>query len=124
MQDKLKTEAQKLLGSVNSDAISFQNQSVLKISAGCNVVAALDGHMVCLSLHFRRRLSPRAHEVKDTMRKYVSEAQKLGCPSALADAICVFDEGDQPQPRLDRDLRGTIWSVWEQSGVTRAIFFT
>jgi hypothetical protein len=38
------------------------------------------------------------------MRSYVSEAQKLGCPSAPEPPIKVFDEPDRPQPRLDRDL--------------------
>ena len=111
-EDKLETEAQKILGSVSSDATSFQNQSTLKISAACNRVAVLDGHMACVSLRFGRRPSPTAHEVKDAMREYVSEAQKLGCPSAPADAIFVFDEDDRPQPRLDRDLqRGYTVSV-------------
>ena len=104
-EDKLEVEAQKILGSVSSDASSFQNQSTLKISAACNRVAVLDGHMACVSLRFERRPSPTAHEVKDAMRGYISEAQKLGCPSAPADAISVFDEDDRPQPRLDRDLQ-------------------
>jgi len=39
------------------------------------------------------------------MRAYVSDAQKLGCPSAPENAIFVFDEEDRPQPRLDRDFQ-------------------
>jgi aspartate-semialdehyde dehydrogenase len=37
------------------------------------------------------------------MREYVSEAQKLGCPSAPQNAILVMEQADRPQPRLDRD---------------------
>jgi aspartate-semialdehyde dehydrogenase len=111
-EDKLETEAQKILGSVNSDATAFEEQSSLKISAACNRVAVLDGHVACVSLKFAKRPPPSAEQVKQAMRDYVSEAQKLGCPSAPKNAIFVFDEPDRPQPRLDRDLqRGYTVSV-------------
>lgn len=105
-EDKLETEARKILGSVNGDATAFDEQSDLKISAACNRVAVLDGHTACVSLKFKRRPPPSAEQVKDAMREYVSEAQKLGCPSAPQNAIFVFEEDDRPQPRLDRDLQG------------------
>lgn len=43
-EDKLETEAQKILGTVNAEATAFENQSDLKISAACNRVPVLDGH--------------------------------------------------------------------------------
>ena len=111
-EDKLETEAQKILGTVNQEGTSFENQSSLKISAACNRVAVLDGHTACVSLRFAKRPPPSARQVKEAMRGYVSEAQKLGCPSAPENAIFVFDEDDRPQPRLDRDLqRGYTVSV-------------
>ncbi|KAJ2762579.1 aspartate-semialdehyde dehydrogenase, partial [Coemansia nantahalensis] len=36
------------------------------------------------------------------LREYTCEAQRLGCHSAPAHAICVAEEEDRPQPRLDR----------------------
>lgn len=111
-EDKLETEAQKILGAVNKDMTSFQNQSDLKISAASNRVPVLDGHTACVSLRFRKRPPPSANEVKEAMRDYVSEAQELGCPSAPENAIFVFDEDDRPQPRLDRNIqRGYAVSV-------------
>lgn len=104
-EDKLEAEAQKILGSLSTDATSFRNQSMLKISAACNRVAVLDGHTACVSLRFANRPSPSAEEVKNAMREYVSESQRLGCPSAPENAITVFEEEDRPQPRLDRDLQ-------------------
>lgn len=104
-EDKLETEAQKILGSVSSDGTSFNDQSSLKISAACNRVAVLDGHVACVSLRFSRRPPPSAAQVKDAMREYLSEPQKLGCPSAPENAIVVMEEDDRPQPRLDRDLQ-------------------
>lgn len=111
-EDKMGSEAQKILGSINKEATAFENQSSLKISAACNRVPVLDGHTACVSLRFARRPPPAATEVKQAMREYVSEAQIIGCPSAPENAIVVFDEDDRPQPRLDRDIqRGYTVSV-------------
>jgi aspartate-semialdehyde dehydrogenase len=105
-EDKLETEAQKILGSISHDGTSVQNQSGLKISAACNRVAVLDGHTACVSLRFKNRPPPSAEQVKDAMREYLSDAQTLGCPSAPKNAILVMDEPDRPQPRLDRETQG------------------
>lgn len=105
-EDKLETEAQKILGSVNSEVTGFQDQSQLKVSAACNRVAVLDGHMACVSLRFTKRPPPSAEQVKEAMRSYVSDVQKLGCPSAPENAISVMDAPDRPQPRLDRETQG------------------
>jgi hypothetical protein len=68
---------------------------------------------VCLSwTGTQRRPPPSAEEVKQAMREYVSDAQKLGCPSAPKKAIVVMEEPDRPQPRLDRETdRGYAVSV-------------
>ncbi|KAL2117830.1 hypothetical protein VTJ04DRAFT_7490 [Mycothermus thermophilus] len=103
-EDKLEWEAQKILGGVNSDATAFTLRSDLRVSAACNRVPVLDGHTACVSLRFVNRPPPTAEQVREALREYVSEAQKLGCPSAPNPPIKVFDEPDRPQPRLDRDL--------------------
>src|ERR1700712_2029044 len=41
-EDKLETEAQKILGKVNAEVTGFEDHSELKISAACNRVAVLD----------------------------------------------------------------------------------
>jgi aspartate-semialdehyde dehydrogenase len=110
-EDKLETEAQKILGSVNGEVTGFVDQKI-RVSAACNRVPVLDGHTACVSLRFARRPPPSAEEVKAAMREYVSDAQKLGCPSAPQNAIVVMDEPDRPQPRLDRETdRGYAVSV-------------
>lgn len=110
-EDKLETEASKILGSVNDDITGFVDQP-MKVSAACNRVPVLDGHTACVSLRFQRRPPPSAEEVKQAMREYVSDAQKLGCPSAPEKAIVVMEEADRPQPRLDRETdRGYAVSV-------------
>jgi len=110
-EDKLETEAQKILGGVNGDVTGFVDQP-LRVSAACNRVPVLDGHTACVSLRFQRRPAPSAEEVKQAMREYVSDAQKLGCPSAPERAIVVMESPDRPQPRLDRETdRGYAVSV-------------
>jgi aspartate-semialdehyde dehydrogenase len=103
-EDKLENEAQKILGSLNSDASAFAEQEGLRVGATCTRVGVTDGHMAFVSLRFKNRPAPSADQVAQAMREYQSEAQKLGCPSAPAVAIKVFDEPDRPQPRLDRDI--------------------
>ncbi|XXH02680.1 hypothetical protein Hte_009062 [Hypoxylon texense] len=103
-EDKLETEARKILGGVNADATAFVEQAGLRVSAACNRVPVLDGHTACVSLRFQHRPAPPIEDVRAALREYVSEAETLGCPSAPRPSIRVFDEADRPQPRLDRDL--------------------
>ncbi|KAF4463538.1 aspartate-semialdehyde dehydrogenase, partial [Fusarium albosuccineum] len=113
-EDKLETEARKILGSIDDKGTALVEQEGLRVSATCNRVPVMDGHTACVSLSFERRPAPSADEVRDALRQYTSEAQTLGCPSAPQPAIKVFgdDEPDRPQPRLDRDLgRGYTVSV-------------
>jgi aspartate-semialdehyde dehydrogenase len=110
-EDKMEPEARKILGEVNGEVTGFVDHS-LKVSAQCNRVPVLDGHTACVSLRFAKRPPPSAEEVKAAMREYVSEAQKMGCPSAPEHAIVVMEEPDRPQPRLDRETdRGYAVSV-------------
>ncbi|KAK2734291.1 hypothetical protein FQN55_002839 [Onygenales sp. PD_40] len=105
-EDKLENEAQKILGSMNTEATAFEEQANLRIGATCTRVGVTDGHMAFVSLRFQNRPPPSAEQVAQAMREYQSEAQKLGCHSAPELAIKVFDEPDRPQPRLDRDISG------------------
>lgn len=105
-EDKLETEAQKILGKLNGEATAFEEQSDLHVGATCTRVGVTDGHMAFVSLRFKNRQVPSAEEVKQAMREYKSDAQKLGCYSAPPESIKVFDEPDRPQPRLDRDIAG------------------
>ena len=103
-EDKLETEARKILGDINDAKNTFVEQSSLRISATCNRVGVMDGHTACVSLKFEKQPPPSAEQCKEALRNYECEAKRLGCPSAPDPAIWVFDEPDRPQPRLDRDL--------------------
>ncbi|KAJ6779959.1 hypothetical protein PWT90_06605 [Aphanocladium album] len=103
-EDKLETEARKILGGMDDAKTAFVEQEGLRVSAACNRVPVLDGHTACVSLKFKNQPAPSAEAVKKALREYKCEAQTLGCPSAPEPAIMVHDEDDRPQPRLDRDL--------------------
>ena len=111
-EEKMEPETRKILGHVNKENMSFIQRSGLKVSATCTRVNVTDGHMAFVSLRFAKRPPPSAEQVKQAMRQYISDAQKLGCPSAPNPAITVLDQVDRPQPRLDRDAgRGYSVSV-------------
>ena len=57
-EDKLETEAQKILGSVNDEVTGFVDQH-LKVSAACNRVPVLDGHTACVSLRFCEKVATK-----------------------------------------------------------------
>ncbi|ORY01779.1 aspartate-semialdehyde dehydrogenase [Basidiobolus meristosporus CBS 931.73] len=102
-EDKLETEPLKILGSVGSDGASFQELSQTTISAHCNRVPVLDGHLECVSLSFHQKPAPTPEQVIEVLEKYTCEAQALGCYSAPEKAIVYDPSSDRPQPRLDRD---------------------
>ena len=104
-EDKLQSEAQKILGSLSHHGTSFDDHTKLRISTACNRVPVLDGHMACVSLRFTQRPPPDVADVKKALSDYRSDAQNLGCPSAPENSIVVFEEEDRPQPRLDRELQ-------------------
>ena len=111
-EEKMQPETRKILGSLNEDNTGFIPRKDLRVSATCTRVDVTDGHMAFVSLNFMKRPPPSAERVKQAMRDYVSDAQRLQCPSAPVKAITVMEEPNRPQPRLDRDAdRGYSVSV-------------
>ena len=90
---------------MNADKTGFIEQNLV-VSASCNRVPVIDGHMACVSLSCSKRPPPSVAEVKEVLRSSVSDAQKLGCWSAPKPPFQNFEEQDRPQPRLDRNLQG------------------
>ena len=111
-EEKMEPECRKILGGVSTSNGAFVQRSDLRIAAMCSRVDVTDGHTAFVSLRFARRPPPSAEQVKKVLREYVSDAQKLGCPSAPEKAVTVLEQPDRPQPRLDRDAdRGYSVSV-------------
>ena len=100
-ESKLETEPQKILGRFTGDAIA---PHPVVVSASCNRVPVIDGHMVCASVKLARPFDLDA--VRNAWSTFAARPQILGLPSAPAQPIIVLDQDDAPQPRLHRDLGG------------------
>ncbi|GBC81101.1 Aspartate-semialdehyde dehydrogenase [bacterium HR10] len=105
-EEKLETETRKLLGRWEGEGFAF---APLRISAQCNRVPTLDGHMECVSLAFERR--PTREEIIEALASFASVPQQLRLPTAPARPIVVREEPDRPQPRLDREVERGMASV-------------
>lgn len=95
-EEKLEAEARKLLGQLNNDGIAPAN---FALSAHCNRVPVIDGHMVTMSVETERPITPEA--AVQAMREYRCD-DVAGLPTAPDYPIVVRDEADRPQPRRDR----------------------
>ena len=124
-EEKMEWETLKILGGIEetekastdgeaAKILSFDmhKSHPLRISASCNRVPVVDGHVECVSVRFSRRPPPSPQQVREALTAYTPDARSLGCPSAPPHAIYVHEEADRPQPRLDRDYqRGAGVSV-------------
>lgn len=97
-EPKVETEPQKMLGVLADGAVA---PAPFVLSAHCNRVPVLEGHLECLSVAFARR--PAIDEVLSVLRGFRGLPQELGLPSAPPQPVIVRDEPDRPQTRRDRD---------------------
>lgn len=95
-EEKVVRELLKILGEYQG-GFKFAN---IKVGASCHRVCVLDGHTEAVFLETIDEATPDA--VKDCMRNFIGEPQRLSLPSAPIRPIIVRDEADRPQPRLDR----------------------
>ncbi|PVV04663.1 hypothetical protein BB560_000834 [Smittium megazygosporum] len=109
-EPKFEAELMKLLGTVNQTCTGFDSKSNMKVSASCNRVPVVDGHLASVSIKFASANPPSVDQVVECLQNYKSESQILGCYSAPEIAIDVRMESDRPQPRLDR-MNGNGMSV-------------
>jgi aspartate-semialdehyde dehydrogenase len=97
-EPKVESEPQKMLGVVAGEAVE---PAPFVLSAHCNRVPVLEGHLECLSVAFERQ--PQLDDLVAVLRGFRGLPQELGLPSAPPQPIVVRDEPDRPQTRRDRD---------------------
>ena len=95
-EEKLEAETRKLLGTLREDHIE---DAPLALSAHCNRVAVIDGHMVTMSVELASPATPE--EVTRTLNDYRCP-EVNGLPMAPDQPVLVRNEPDRPQPRRDR----------------------
>ena len=105
-EEKMETEPQKLLG--KWDGSRFVDAGV-GLTAHCNRVPVLDGHLECVSIGLKKIASLR--EVQEALRSFEVDAEVGALPSALRHPIVVVDEENRPQPRRDVDAEGGMAAV-------------
>lgn len=98
-EDKVETEPRKMLGTFATDHIAFLPTI---ISAACNRVPVIDGHIVCVSIGLEQKLTE--HEIRAAWAAYRGHAIVQGLPTAANPVLIYTEQPDRPQPRRDRDL--------------------
>lgn len=94
-EDKLVNEPCKLLGQLQPDG-GIKPASIA-ISAQCNRVPVLEGHLECVSVKLGRRAS--VQEVREAFEEFTSPIARYGLPSMPEKLIAVFEDERFPQPR-------------------------
>src|ERR1035438_116831 len=95
-EEKMESEPQKLLG--RWDGRRFVDAG-LGLSAHCNRVPVLEGHLESLSLSMKKIAS--TDEVREVLRNFQVSPELAALPSALRYPVQVVDDEDRPQPRRD-----------------------
>jgi len=95
-EDKVENETQKILGDFTGDAI---RPLAAKVSAQCNRVPVVDGHMVAVSVALENK--PSLEELTQAVENYRSIPQERKLPSAPPRPLIYMTDNDRPQPRRD-----------------------
>src|SRR5580692_11095431 len=95
-EKKMESEPQKLLG--KWDGARFLDAG-LGLSAHCNRVPVLEGHLECISVSLKKIACLK--EVREALRHFEVDAELASLPSAIRNPVVVLDGEDRPQPRRD-----------------------
>lgn len=99
-EKKSEIEPRKILGDIKNG--KFEYNDSIDISAHCNRVPVIDGHIVCASMHFKNEI-PDKEEIIRIWQDFKGAPQELELPMAPAQPIIYQTEKDRPQPRKDRN---------------------
>lgn len=95
-EEKMEMETHKIMGAC--DGASFTNHP-MKLSATCNRVPVVDGHLVSVSVELSSK--PSADEVRAAIESFTALPQQLKLPSAPPRPVIYLPQQDRPQPRRD-----------------------
>ena len=95
-EEKMEAEPQKLLGKWDGNRFI---PAGLGISAHCNRVPVVDGHLECVSVRLKKTAT--IAEVREALRSFEVSEELASLPTALKHPVVVHDGEDRPQPRKD-----------------------
>ena len=98
-EDKLVHEPNKLLGILKGDKV---HPASITISAQCNRVPVLEGHLECVSVKLKSDAT--LENVQEAMTSFVSPIREFDLPTEPERFLYVFEEERFPQPRRHSDL--------------------
>lgn len=98
-EEKTENEPLKIFGKIEHGSLIPDNS--ITISAHCNRVPVIDGHMACVSFSCRQK--PSYEEIIDHWIHFKAEPQRLNLHTSPSQPIIYRNEIDRPQPRLDKD---------------------
>lgn len=96
-EEKVESEPRKILGILENKQIQYHPMT---ITAQCNRVAVVDGHMACVSVKLQRETDEEA--IIDAWNSFSGEPQTASLPSAPERPIIYLSAKDAPQPKLHR----------------------
>lgn len=98
--EKSEQEPLKIFGRIEGNRIV--DDTSIRISAQCNRVPVIDGHVASVSVKFRDK-KPSKEEVIAIWEAFRAEPQELNLPFAPEHPIIYRREDNRPQPKKDRD---------------------
>lgn len=98
-EGKMEIEPKKIFGAVKDGKVDNLD---FKISAQCNRVQVIDGHLECVQVKFKNK--PSIEEIKQAWKEFKGEPQKYDLPLAPVQPIHYFEEDKYPQPRVHRNI--------------------
>ena len=97
-EEKMETETQKILGGFMNGAFT---PHPVKVSAHCNRVPVVDGHIVTVSAEFSSK--PSEKDILAAFAAYRGIPQERNLPSAAKYPVIYMPQNDRPQPRRDAE---------------------
>jgi len=95
-EDKMQCETQKILGDFAGSRVA---PLAAKVSASCNRVPVVDGHLMAVSVELQTK--PSEAGILAAWRAWHGVPQKKSLPSAPPCPVIYMEEADRPQPRRD-----------------------
>ncbi len=99
-EEKMQQETQKILGEFRGErGAGHIHPLQAKVSAQCNRVPVMDGHLVAVSVDLMQR--PSLEEVREALQNFGGVPQLRELPSAPRHPVQYMHQNDRPQPRKD-----------------------
>src|SRR3989338_2001835 len=107
-EHKSEIEPRKIFGKIKNNRFMYDES--FTISAHCNRVPTIDGHMACVSFECVKK--PSQSEILALWKGFKGVPQELKLPFAPDNPLIYYEEQNRPQTRLDRNVdKGMAVSV-------------